>query len=103
MSEIFDRRFDNSGQHKRILKPDELRPYLISPPTPLDKQLLDRIFGSMMGLAIGDALGAHVEFRPHEYLVSNPVTDFQSGGTWSLQKGQVPPRSLFIWIWGRPI
>jgi ADP-ribosylglycohydrolase len=42
-----------------------------------------------MGMALGDALGAHVEFRPREYLLSNPVTDLVGGGTWGLQPGQV--------------
>jgi hypothetical protein len=40
-------------------------------------------------MALGDALGAHVEFRPHEYLLSNPVKDLEGGGTWSLRPGQV--------------
>ena len=43
----------------------------------------------MMGLALGDAVGAHVEFRPHQYLVDNPVTDITGGGTWGLEKGKV--------------
>jgi ADP-ribosyl-[dinitrogen reductase] hydrolase len=47
-----------------------------------------RIQGSLMGLAIGDAVGAPVEFRPHAYLLENEVTDMQSGGTWGLNKGQ---------------
>ncbi|CAF1444937.1 unnamed protein product [Rotaria sp. Silwood1] len=42
----------------------------------------------MFGLLLGDALGAHVEFRPHAYLLANPVSDLQSGGTWGLEKGQ---------------
>ncbi|CAF3550223.1 unnamed protein product [Rotaria sp. Silwood1] len=42
----------------------------------------------MFGLTIGDALGAHVEFRPNSYLVANPVKDLEGGGTWGLQKGQ---------------
>ncbi|CAF4805776.1 unnamed protein product, partial [Rotaria sp. Silwood1] len=42
----------------------------------------------MFGLAMGDALGAHVEFRPNSYLVANPVQDLVGGGTWGLQKGQ---------------
>jgi len=42
-----------------------------------------------MGMALGDALSAHVEFRPHEYLLSNPVIDLVGGGTWGLQPGQV--------------
>jgi ADP-ribosylglycohydrolase len=42
-----------------------------------------------MGMAIGDALGAHVEFQSHEYLVAHRVVDLESGGTWNLSKGQV--------------
>jgi hypothetical protein len=40
-------------------------------------------------MALGDALGAHVEFRPHQYLVENPVTELEGGGTWGLKQGQV--------------
>ena len=43
----------------------------------------------MIGLALGDALGAHVEFRPYQYLVEHPVKDLQAGGTWGLEAGQV--------------
>lgn len=50
--------------------------------------ILERIQGSLVGLAIGDALGASVEFRPNSYLKSNPVTDMQGGGTWGLKAGQ---------------
>jgi len=59
------------------------------PKGPIDEQILDRIQGSMVGMALGDALGAHVEFRSHQYMVENPVTDLQGGGTWGLKKGQV--------------
>jgi hypothetical protein len=55
----------------------------------IDNNILDRIHGSMIGMALGDALGAHVEFRPRAYLVQNPVTDLMGGGTWGLKKGQV--------------
>lgn len=54
----------------------------------IDENVLERVAGSLLGLAIGDALGAHVEFRPRDYLLSNPVTDLSSGGTWGLEKGQ---------------
>lgn len=47
-----------------------------------------RIVGSLIGLAIGDAAGAAVEFRPRDYLVANPVKNLQGGGTWGLQAGQ---------------
>ncbi|CAF4684835.1 unnamed protein product [Rotaria sp. Silwood2] len=49
---------------------------------------MDRIQGSMFGLTLGDALGAHVEFRPHGYLVANPVKNLVGGETWGLQQGQ---------------
>ncbi|CAF2404331.1 unnamed protein product [Rotaria sp. Silwood2] len=49
---------------------------------------LSRIQGSLLGLAVGDALGASVEFRSHQYLVVHPVEKMQSGGTWSLKAGQ---------------
>lgn len=55
----------------------------------LEQPVLDRIQGSMIAMALGDALGAHVEFRPHEYMVHHPVKDLEGGGTWGLEKGQV--------------
>ncbi|CAF4917185.1 unnamed protein product, partial [Rotaria sp. Silwood1] len=58
------------------------------PPDPINEKILDRIQGSIIGTAIGDALGAHVEFKTHQFLIEHPVTDFQSGGSWSLSKGQ---------------
>jgi ADP-ribosyl-[dinitrogen reductase] hydrolase len=66
------------------------------PPNSIDGSILDRIQGSMIGMALGDALGAHVEFRPHQYLVQNPVTDLSSGGTWGLNKGQVQLFFLYL-------
>ena len=45
----------------------------------------DRIRGSLIGLAAGDALGAAVEFqRPGTF---EPVTDFRSGGPHRLEAG----------------
>ncbi|CAF2898110.1 unnamed protein product [Rotaria sp. Silwood2] len=71
-----------------IKKPDELAKEMIDPPIDIDTNILNRIKGSMFGMALGDALGAHVEFRPRGFLVANPVTDMQGGGTWGLVKGQ---------------
>ena len=50
--------------------------------------MLSKIQGSLIGLAIGDALGAPVEFRPRTYLEAFPVSDMQAGGTWGLAAGQ---------------
>lgn len=72
-----------------IVKPDELENGMIDPPEDIDDEIFDGIHGSMIGMALGDALGAHVEFRPHQYMVENPVSNLESGGTWGLQKGQV--------------
>jgi ADP-ribosyl-[dinitrogen reductase] hydrolase len=55
----------------------------------IEQDLLPRIKGSMIGMAIGDALGASVEFRPRSFLEQNPVYDFTAGGTWGLSEGQV--------------
>lgn len=54
----------------------------------LQKQHLSRIQGSLVGLAVGDALGAPVEFKPHAYVEKHPISDMISGGTWGLQAGQ---------------
>ncbi|CAF1096089.1 unnamed protein product [Rotaria sp. Silwood1] len=53
-----------------------------------DPKITDRLKGSLLGLAVGDALGASVEFRPRQYLVDHPIANMQSGGTWGLQAGQ---------------
>ena len=47
---------------------------------------LERYRGSILGLAVGDALGAPVEFkRPGSF---EPVTDMSSGGAFGLRPGQ---------------
>lgn len=86
-----DPQYDRDG---RILCPAELEAKMNVPSVDdeddrIDPKIIDRIKGSMMGMALGDALGAHVEFRPFEYLQANPVSDMKGGGTWSLQIGQV--------------
>ena len=88
----------HDADRQNIKKPDELPidEKTDYPPKTIKKELLDRIQGSIFGMAIGDALGAHVEFRPHTYLEANPVTDLQGGGTWGLEKGQVKHIFFFL-------
>ena len=67
--------------------PHEIR--IIYPRTgPSDDIISNRILGSLVGLAVGDALGASVEFRPQQYLAAHPIRDMMGGGTWGLQAGQ---------------
>ncbi|CAF1371036.1 unnamed protein product, partial [Rotaria sordida] len=70
------------------MTPEDLETQLRDPPGSVDRAVLNRVKGSMFGMALGDALGAHVEFRPRQYLVEHPVQDLQEGGTWGLKKGQ---------------
>ena len=46
-----------------------------------DAKLKDHIFGGILGLAVGDALGVPVEFQSRESLRQNPVTDMRGYGT----------------------
>ncbi len=50
----------------------------------LNKQ--DRYTGSLLGLAVGDALGAPIEFSPPGSFA--PLTDMIAGGPFNLQRGQ---------------
>jgi hypothetical protein len=71
------------------MKPEDLISTMTDPLGSIDSNIFDHIHGSMAGLALGDALGAHCEFRPRSYLLQHPVTDLVGGGTWGLEKGQV--------------
>lgn len=46
----------------------------------------DRYTGSLLGLAVGDALGAPIEFRPPGSFA--PLSDMIAGGPFNLQRGQ---------------
>jgi ADP-ribosyl-[dinitrogen reductase] hydrolase len=48
--------------------------------------IADRIKGAMYGLAVGDAMGAPVEFRHRGKF--EPVTGFRDGGPFKLKAGQ---------------
>lgn len=48
--------------------------------------LVERAKGSLLGLAVGDAIGTSVEFKPRGTFT--PVTDMVGGGVFHLQAGQ---------------
>lgn len=49
-------------------------------------EMIKRFFGCMYGLAVGDAVGTTVEFKPRGSF--EPVTDMVGGGPFSLNPGQ---------------
>ncbi|CAF1498679.1 unnamed protein product, partial [Adineta steineri] len=83
----FDRQFHSKGS-RSIVKPNELEASAKDPPERIELEIFNRIHGSIIGMSLGDALGAHVEFRPHEFLLQHPVKGLEGGGTWGLEKGQ---------------
>lgn len=46
----------------------------------------DRAAGALIGLAVGDAIGTTVEFKPRGSFT--PLTDMVGGGPFALQPGQ---------------
>ncbi len=46
----------------------------------------DRFLGSLLGLAVGDALGAPIEFEKRDSYI--PVTNYRAGGPFDLKVGQ---------------
>lgn len=48
--------------------------------------MIDRRHGALIGLAVGDALGAAVEFKPPSSCV--PVTGYRNGGPHRLEAGE---------------
>ncbi len=95
---VLDKSWLNLQYHQNgtIKKPGELEDELKDPPEEVDKNILNRVQGSMIGMALGDAVGAHVEFRPKKFLEKNPVTSLEGGGTWGLEKGQVTTLSIGV-------
>ena len=52
----------------------------------LSKLTIDRFAGCLLGLAVGDALGAPLEFKaPGTF---EPLTDMIAGGEFKLERGQ---------------
>ncbi|CAF3568068.1 unnamed protein product [Rotaria socialis] len=69
---------DDSNQ--LIMTPEDLETKLQDPPKSINHALLNRVKGSMFGMALGDALGAHVKIRSHQYLLEHLFTDGTSMG-----------------------
>lgn len=46
----------------------------------------DRVIGALVGLAVGDALGAPIEFAPRDAV--REVTGMRGGGKFQLKAGQ---------------
>ena len=61
-------------------------PMTNSDASPNRSMLTDRFRGALIGLAVGDALGTTVEFRPRGSF--EPVTDMIGGGPFQLKPGQ---------------
>ncbi len=63
-----------------------IAPSFPSHPLYCDHMNEDRILGSLLGLAVGDALGTTVEFQARDSFP--PVTDMVGGGVFNLAPGQ---------------
>lgn len=86
---MFDLQF-HAGDQQHVVKPNELQIEKKHYPPVIDNDsVLNRIQGSIFGLAIGDAIGAPVKLKPYAYLMTHPTKDFDAGGIYGLQKGQV--------------
>jgi ADP-ribosyl-[dinitrogen reductase] hydrolase len=51
------------------------------------KTMLDKINASLIGLAVGDALGVPVEFYDRDRLKKDPVSTMRAFGSWNQPKG----------------
>jgi ADP-ribosyl-[dinitrogen reductase] hydrolase len=49
--------------------------------------MIDKIKGTLFGLAVGDALGVPVEFKQREYLQAFPITGITGYGSWNQPPG----------------
>ena len=47
----------------------------------------EKIYNTLYGAIVADALGVPVEFKDREYLKQNPVSDMIGYGTYNLPKG----------------
>lgn len=54
----------------------------------MNETLRDKFRGCLIGLAVGDAIGATNEFKSRDFCRRNPVVDMVGGGCWRLKPGQ---------------
>jgi ADP-ribosylglycohydrolase len=74
-----------SGSVAHLIKEGHLRG-ILNRLMEIKLEIEDRFYGALLGLAVGDALGAPVEFKPPGSF--EPVTDFASGGPHNLKTGE---------------
>lgn len=73
----------------RSMLPHEIK--IVSPPLTLtsnDEPAISRIRGSLVGLAVSDAIGVSAYSRSHEDLCAQPITCMMGGGKWDLTAGK---------------
>lgn len=69
--------------------------------TPIDDKILrDRARGALLGLAVGDALGTKLEFKPKGSY--QPLTTMVGGGPFGLRPGECG-RMTLPWRWRLPL
>jgi len=62
------------------------KPFSLEPCVQMPDRVLNRFRGCLLGLAVGDAVGTAVEFRPRGSF--EPLTEMVGGGPFGLQPGQ---------------
>ncbi|CAF3897861.1 unnamed protein product, partial [Rotaria sordida] len=61
--------------HEKIVRPDEIR-FTLPPSLDSSSEIIQhRIQGSLLAMAVGDALGVPFESAMREHMLNNPVTD----------------------------
>lgn len=85
VSYLLDRR-DGTQPYLRNLR--AVAPTLFGIIDAQDAVFLDRVRGSLVGLATGDTLGAHLEFETFLKVQGIPEILIKGGGHWNLEPGQ---------------
>jgi ADP-ribosyl-[dinitrogen reductase] hydrolase len=74
---------ETEAQRQHVL---ELSPILEKQPNTSAEAVRDRAIGALLGLAVGDALGTALEFKPRDTYA--PLTDMIGGGPFGLKPGE---------------